>query len=59
MKIFELYDNMRDLRRDFFGCCAKSNKTFKTNIIEKMILILCISRKITFLQFIIRPTYDK
>ena len=37
-------------RRAFFGCGAKLNKTFKTNIIEILILIMCIPRKINFLQ---------
>ena len=35
MLIFELLDQYEGIcRRDFFGCAAKLNKTFKANIIE-------------------------
>ena len=52
MKIFELPDQYEGIcRRAFFGCGAKLNKTFKSNIIEILILIMCIPRKINFLQF--------
>lgn len=36
----------------FLGCSTKLNKTFKTNIIEILLLIMCIPRKIniTFIQ---------
>lgn len=51
MKIFELLDQYEGIcRRAFFGCGAKLNKTFKTNIIEILVLIMCIPRKINFLQ---------
>lgn len=51
MKIFELLDQYEGIcRRAFFGCAAKLNKTFKANIIEILILIMCIPRKINFLQ---------
>ena len=51
MLIFELLDQYEGIcRRAFFGCGAKLNKTFKTNIIEILILIICIPRKINFLQ---------
>ena len=51
MLIFELLDQYEGIcRRAFFGCGAKLNKTFKTNIIEILILIMCIPRKINFLQ---------
>ncbi len=50
MLILELLDQYEGIcRRAFFGCCAKLNKTFKTNIIEILILIMCIPRKINFL----------
>lgn len=52
MLIFELLDQYEGIcRRAFFGCGAKLNKTFKSNIIEILILIMCIPRKINFLQF--------
>ena len=52
MKIFELLDQYEGIcRRAFFACGAKLNKTFKANIIEILILIMCIPRKINFLQF--------
>lgn len=51
MRIFELLDQYEGIcRRAFFGCSAKLNKTFKANIIEILILIMCIPRKINFLQ---------
>ena len=51
MLIFELLDQYEGIcRRAFFGCGAKLNKTFKTNIIEILILIMCIPRKINSLQ---------
>lgn len=51
MLIFELLDQYEGIcRRAFFGCSAKLNKTFKANIIELLILIMCIPRKINFLQ---------
>lgn len=51
MLIFELLDQQEGIcRRAFFGCAAKLNKTFKTNIIEILLLIMCIPRKINFLQ---------
>lgn len=51
MQIFELLDQYEGIcRRAFFGCATKLNKTFKTNIIEILILIMCIPRKINFLQ---------
>ena len=51
MQIFELLDQYEGIcRRAFFGCSAKLNKTFKANIIEILILIMCIPRKINFLQ---------
>lgn len=51
MKIFELLDQYEGIcRRAFFGCGAKLNKTFKTNIVEILVLIMCIPRKINFLQ---------
>ena len=51
MLIFELLDQYEGIcRRAFFGCGAKLNKTFKTNIIEILVLIMCIPRKINFLQ---------
>ena len=38
MLIFELLDQYEGIyRRAFFGCTAKLNKTFKTNIIEILI----------------------
>lgn len=43
MLIFELLDQYEGIcRRAFFGC-AKLNKTFKTNIIEILVLIMCIN----------------
>ncbi len=51
MLIFELLDQYEGIcRRAFFGCATKLNKTFKANIIEILILIMCIPRKINFLQ---------
>ncbi len=51
MLIFELLDQYEGIcRRAFFGCATKLNKTFKTNIIEILILIMCIPQKINFLQ---------
>ena len=51
MQIFELLDQYEGIcRRAFFGCATKLNKTFKANIIEILILIMCIPRKINFLQ---------
>lgn len=49
--IFELLDQYKSIcRRAMFVCGAKLNKTFQTNIIEILILIMCIPRKINFLQ---------
>lgn len=51
MLIFELLDQYTGIcRRAFFGCTTKLNKSIKTNIIEILILIMCIPRKINFLQ---------
>lgn len=53
MLIFELLDQYECIcLRGFFGYATKLNKTFKTNIIEILILIMCIPRKIkiNFLQ---------
>jgi hypothetical protein len=51
MLIFELLDQYTDICRSaFFGCTAKLNKSIKTNIIEILLLIMCIPRKINFLQ---------
>lgn len=51
MLVFELLDQYEGIcRKAFFGCAAKLNKTFKTNIIEILVLIMCIPRKINFLQ---------
>ena len=51
MLISELLDQYEGIcRRAFFGCATKLNKTFKANIIEILILIMCIPRKINFLQ---------
>ncbi len=51
MLIFELLDQYEGIcRRAFFGCATKLNKTFIANIIEILILIMCIPRKINFLQ---------
>lgn len=51
MLIFELLDQYEVIcRRAFFGCAAKLNKTFKANIIEILVLVMCIPRKINFLQ---------
>ena len=41
MLIFELLDQYEGIcRRSFFGCTTKLNKTFKTNIVEILILIM-------------------
>lgn len=51
MLIFELLDQYECIcRRALSVCSAKLNKTFKANIIEILILIMCIPRKINFLQ---------
>lgn len=51
MQIFELLDQYeRICRRGFFGVSTKVNKRIKENIIEILILIMCIPRKINFLQ---------
>ena len=51
MQIFELLDQYEDIcRRAFFGRATNLNKFFKANIIEILILIMCIPRKINFLQ---------
>lgn len=52
MKIIELLDQYeRTCSRGFSGIStAKINKSFKRNIIEILILIMCIPRKINFLQ---------
>lgn len=52
MMITELLDQYEGIcRRAFFGCSAKLNKSIKSNIIEILLLIMCIPRKINFLQF--------
>lgn len=57
MLFFELLDQYEGIcRRAFFGCATKLRKTFKTNIIEILILIMCIPRKINFLQAGRQPT---
>lgn len=49
--VFELLDQYEGICRSaFFGCATKLNKSIKTNIIEILILIMCIPRKINFLQ---------
>jgi hypothetical protein len=51
MLIIELLDQYTGIcRRSFFGCTTKLNKSIKTNIIEILLLIMCIPRKINFLQ---------
>lgn len=46
MHIFELLDQYEGIcRTAFFGCAAKLNKTFKINIIEILILIICIQER--------------
>ena len=52
MQIFGLLDQYEGIcRRAFFGCSTKLNKSIKQNIIEILLLIMCIPRKINFLQF--------
>lgn len=47
--IFKLLDQYEGIcRRAFFGCTTKLNKNIKTNIIEILILIMCIHGKINF-----------
>lgn len=49
--IFKLLDQYEGIcRRAFFGCTTKLNKNIKTNIIEILILIMCIHGKINFSQ---------
>lgn len=49
--IFTLLDQYEGIcRRAFFGCTTKLNKNIKTNIIEILILIMCIHGKINFSQ---------
>ena len=43
------YDSI--CRMAMSGCAAKLNKSIKTNIIEILILIMAIPRKVIFLQF--------
>ena len=51
MLIFQLLDQYSGIAKAaFFGCATKLNKSIKTNIIEILILIMCIPRKINFLQ---------
>lgn len=51
MLTFGLLDQYeRICRSGFFGCGTKLNKSIKTNIIEILLLIMCIPRKINFLQ---------
>lgn len=51
MLIFELLNQYEAICRGaFLGCSAKLNKSIKTNIIEILLLIMCIPRKINFLQ---------
>ena len=51
MMIFELIGQYESIcRMAMSGCAAKLNKSIKTNIIEILILIMSIPRKINFLQ---------
>ena len=51
MLIFELLSQYESIcRMAMSGCAAKLNKSIKTNIIEILILIMAIPRKINFLQ---------
>lgn len=51
MSIFELLNQYETVCRSaFLGCTAKLNKSFQTRIIEILLLIMCIPRKINFLQ---------
>ena len=51
MLIFELIGQYESIcRMAMSGCAAKLNKSIKTNIIETLILIMSIPRKINFLQ---------
>lgn len=51
MLIFQLLNQYTGIAKAaFFGCSAKLNKSIKTNIIEILLLIMCIPRKINFLQ---------
>lgn len=51
MLIFELIGQYESIcRMAMCGCAAKLNKSFRTNIIEILILIMAIPRKINFLQ---------
>lgn len=51
MLIFELISQYESIcRMAMSGCAAKLNKSIKTNIIEILILIMAIPRKINFLQ---------
>lgn len=51
MLIFQLLNQYEGIAKAAIsGCSAKLNKSFKTNIIEILLLIMCIPRKINFLQ---------
>lgn len=51
MMIFELLSQYESIcRMAMIGCAAKLNKIIKINIIEILILIMVIPRKINFLQ---------
>lgn len=51
MLIFQLLTQYEGIAKAaIFGCAAKLNKNIKTNIIEILLLIMCIPRKINFLQ---------
>lgn len=51
MLIFQLLNQYEGIAKvAFSGCAAKLNKSIKTNIIEILLLIMCIPRKINFLQ---------
>lgn len=51
MLIFELLSQYESIcRMAMSGCAAKLNKSIKTNIIEILVLIMAIPRKVNFLQ---------
>lgn len=51
MNVFKLLNQYETVcRSGFLGCAAKLNKSIQTNIIEILLLIMCIPRKINFLQ---------
>ena len=51
MLIFQLLNQYSGIAKAaFFGCATQLNKSIQTNIIEILILIMCIPRKINFLQ---------